>query len=127
MTYSAISDLVYLPEVAALEWACHHLQFAADHAAFTISLLEKLSPDDYDTLHFQLHPASQLIQFQYPILRIIELCDNKMNEGGINLLIIRREFDIELVSISTSEFIFLTAKKISQLHDGMQIEIFLYM
>jgi hypothetical protein len=112
-------DLVYLPEVARFEWACHTLHFAADHAVFDVRQLEKLSPSDYERLHFVLHPAAQLIKFQYPILRILDLCKNEtddeihLTEGGINLLIIRRDLDILLTPLTPCDFTFLSA-----LHDA---------
>jgi hypothetical protein len=110
-----VKDLVYLPEMANVEWVCHTLHFAAEHAIFDFNLLKKLTLDHYDNLHFVLHPACQIIKFHCPILRIIDLCKNdideeiNLNEGGVNLLIIRRDMDILLTPLSASEFTFLTA------------------
>ncbi|SRR5579883_457843 len=115
--YEPVKHLVYLPEVAQFEWECHRLFFAADHAKLDIALLEKISQDQYPQLHFMLHPASQLMQFQYPILRIIDLCEGKLeetldlNEGGDYLLMMRREKEISLVSLTLSDYLFLTALK----------------
>lgn len=117
--YPPVENLYYLAEVAKLEWACHTLHFVADHAVFDIRLLEKLSPDHYDNLHFVLHPASQLFKFDFPVLRILDLCKNEideqinLNEGGVNLLVIRRDLDIQLVPLSAADFAFLNS-----LHDN---------
>lgn len=120
--YEPVKNLIYLAEVAQFEWACHGIYFATDHIGFDPVQLEKISPNDYEKLHFILHPASQIIKFHYPILRIIDLCKGEVdgtidiNEGGINLLIIRRHLDISLVPLTTSEYIFLTA-----LHDNKSL------
>lgn len=114
-SYPPLKSLTYLAEVAHFEWLCHVLQFAPDHLPLDSTFLEKLSPDQYPHLHFILHPACHVINFHYPILRIIELCqdDTKervdMNTGGDNLLIIRRDLDIKLVSLEAAESAFLIA------------------
>lgn len=113
--YQPLKNLNYLSEVAKFEWACHTIFFAADHAGFDIEQLKKFSPDQYEKLRLSLHPASKLIKFHFPILRIIDLCANEIDgtidvsDGGVNLLIIRRDLDISLVSLSLSEFLFLSA------------------
>lgn len=113
--YQPLKNLIYLSEVAKFEWACHTLFFAPEHAGFDINALKQVPSDQYEQLIFTLHPASKLIKFHYPILRIIDLCTNETNEpinindGGINLLIIRRDLDISLVALNYSEFTFLSA------------------
>lgn len=113
--YPPSKNLMYLPEVAQFEWACHQIFFAADPLPFNLKLLESIAPEQYDQLHFILHPACQLCQFRYPLLRIVDLCkghiDETINiyEGGVNLLIIRRDLDICLVSLTKGEFSFLSA------------------
>jgi len=113
--YPPVHDLIYLTEIAEFEWACHIIYFAAEHAALDIRILDHLTSDQYEKLYFIMHPASQLMQCHYPILKIIDLCkgntteDIDISEGGINLLIIRRDLDICLVPLTASEFVFLTA------------------
>lgn len=113
--YEPALSLIYLPEVAKFEWICHELSFAPDHEAFDINTLENLKKDQYDQLHFLLHPASHVIHFHYPLLRIIDLCQGKsdetidIDEGGVSLLMIRRSTDISLVKLSMAEYTFLQA------------------
>ena len=113
--YAPVNHLPYLAEVAAFEWASHMLHFASDASSLDIKLLESVTPDQVHQLHFTLHPASSLIRFHYPILRIIDLCkgeideDINIDEGGINLLLIRRELEMMLVPLSHAEFTFLCA------------------
>lgn len=111
--YPPVKDLVYLSEVAQFEWMCHGLYFAADHAAFDKTKLENLTPEQYDQIHFSLHPASRLQQFYYPILQIIDLCKDNIEEifdlegDGVNLLMIRRDLDLSLIPLSDADFTFL--------------------
>lgn len=113
--FPPVKNLTYLAEVAEFEWLCHTLHFAADHPVFDIQLLEKIDSSAYSQLHFLLNPASCVKKFHYPLLRIIELCHQEieeiadLNSGGIYLLVIRREFDMSLVTLSFADYIFLTA------------------
>jgi len=113
--YPPVQNLIYLPEVAKFEWICHALYFAADQAPLDMKLLQSVPRGQLEKLHFVLHPASRVIKFHYPLLRIIDLCNEKISgtiniaEGGINLLIIRRELDITLVTLTSAEYVFLNA------------------
>jgi len=113
--FAPVNQLPYLPEVATFEWICHTLQFAADPIPFDLKTLQMISPDNYEQLHFILHPASHVIQFHYPILRIIALCKGEidenidMNEGSVNLLIIRRDLEMMLVPLMLADYSFLVA------------------
>lgn len=114
-TYQPLRHLIYITEVAKFEWACHCITIAADHEAISVEQLKQFSKEQYPRLQFTLHPASQLIKFHYPILRIIDLClgdiDEQVdiNEGGVNLLILRRYLDISLIPLTSGEFAFLQA------------------
>jgi hypothetical protein len=115
MEYGPAKSLPYLSEVATFEWMHHVLYFAAGHPGLDLSILEKISPNQYESLHFVLNPASFLKQFHCPILRIIELCEEEidtdvhLDEGGVSLLIIRRDFNNVLLELSPPDFVFLDA------------------
>jgi hypothetical protein len=131
--YLPLKNLPYLAEVAEFEWACHLLYFAADCPALNLESLAQVSDQDYHQLHFSLHPASRLMKFHYPILRIVDLCKGindkeiNLNEGGVNLLLLRPESEIMLVPLSLADFTFLTALQDNQtlaqaLTETMQID-----
>lgn len=113
--YPALNDYVYLSEVARFEWICHNVSIASNAPVIDISLALFIKPDQYPHLYFTLHPASEIVAFRYPILDIIDLCKNisdvpvNIDKGGVNLLIIRREFDIMLVTLSLADYYFLQA------------------
>lgn len=128
--YQPVKTLIYLPEVAQFEWLCHILFFAADHAPLHPASLEAISPEQYKQLHFTLHPASRLMKCHYPLLRIIDLCQGEideiinLHEGGQPLLIIRRDLDISLVTLTLAEFHFLNALNENQtLSEALDIAI----
>lgn len=131
--YPPVKNLPYLAEMANLEWVSHLLQFASDADALQIKSLETIPPEQFHQLYFILHPASRLMKFQYPILRILDLCTGEideeinMHEGGLNLLVIRPEAEIMLVRLSDAEFAFLSAISRNEslgaaLDDAMQID-----
>jgi len=68
--YAATQTLAYLPDVAALEWACHRAYLAADAATLDLTALAAVHPDDYARLHLQLHPSCYLINSVYPVAAI---------------------------------------------------------
>lgn len=119
--YPPVKNLIYLAEVAQFEWTCHTLYFAADPTPLTTELLEKIPQEQYGQLHFFLHPASYVGKFHYPLLRIIALCKGEsdepinLNEGGLHLLIIRRDTGIALLPLTPEDYAFLHA--LSEGHD----------
>lgn len=65
-------SLVYLADVARLEWAWHRAFHAPDPAPFDRRQLADLDPADYGALRFRLHPSARLIKSSWPVLRIWE-------------------------------------------------------
>jgi hypothetical protein len=113
--FSPVSHLAYLKELAQFEWLCHTVSIAANCTVLDIEALKKVSPEQYQQIHFVLNPASHLKIFHYPILRIIDLCNNPpiktvdIHEEKTNLFIIRRDDHLSFVELSSAEFIFLNS------------------
>lgn len=113
--YPPVHELMYLAEVAEFEWASHSIYLAPNHPPFAAHTLASFAPEQHADLHFILNPASWLHKFHFPILHIVDLCnmqreeDIDLHKGGINLLMIRRELEISLVSLSPADFQFLQA------------------
>lgn len=113
--YAPLADYIYLPEVAKFEWTCHRLARLAEHLSFDVCKLEGLDKEQYPHLYFSLNPASDVLSFTYPILRIIALCKNEipgpidMQAGETRLLIYRRQQHVSLVSLTMGEYHFLKA------------------
>jgi hypothetical protein len=60
-------DLVYLPDVARLEWAVHRAWHAPDAAALDSALLGAIGGDRLGVMALRLHPSVSLIASPWPI------------------------------------------------------------
>ena len=97
--FEPAQELVYLPDVAALEWACHCAYFADDAATLDISNLAQIPPEQYPDLILRVHPASYLVRSRYPISAIWHAHQHGANRdfhidldsGSSNAMVSRRE------------------------------------
>ncbi|MFZ1643562.1 MAG: DNA-binding domain-containing protein [Candidatus Contendobacter sp.] len=112
-SFPPTAELAYLPDVARLEWAYHQVFHAARHPPLDLATLARIPAERQGELHFQLHPAARLLESAFPIPRIwqVNQDDDTSNpqvdlaEGGVKLLIIRREnLDIEFQALADGEF-----------------------
>ncbi len=104
-------ELAYLSDVARLEWSIHEAFHAADHERLDPSRLQSIHPEDYPRLRFALNPAARLLRSEYPIHRIwqVNLPDYQgdhcvdLSEGGETLLVMRRNFVMEVKAIAAAD------------------------
>ena len=103
--------------MARLEWSIHAAFHAADHERLDLSRLQSVAAEDYPRLRFVLNPAARLLRSDYPIRRIwqVNLPDYQgdqrvdLAEGGEDLLVMRRNFVMEVEAIATADAAALTA------------------
>ncbi|MGB8856497.1 MAG: DNA-binding domain-containing protein [Burkholderiales bacterium] len=116
--YQPATHLLYLPDVARLEWACHRVFHAADHPGLNLQKLAAVSPQQYDGLKFDLHPATALLQSDFPTLKIWQVNQVafdgdqhvSLDEGGNRLLVWRdNEYSVRVDSLASGDFVFLLA------------------
>lgn len=115
--FPGAKELAYLPDVARLEWGYHRVFHAADASVFDAGRLSQVPVDKYGAIKFKLHPACHFLASQYPILRIWQVNQEDyqgdqrvdLDEGGVNVLLFRRELDIAVRALSAGEFAFLSA------------------
>lgn len=69
-TFVPAQKLVYLADVAVLEWACHCAYYADDAVMPDISKLAHISPEQYSDLIMRIHPACRVVRSPYPISAI---------------------------------------------------------
>lgn len=111
------AELVYLPDVARLEWAIERVFHAAEHSPLDLTALAAVSQEKLPELRFALHPASRIVCSPYPILRIWQVNQLgyngnqlvKLDAGGDALLVIRRDATVELERLSPGELELLQA------------------
>ena len=117
-SFAPAADLVYLPDVARLEWMYHQVFHAAGHRPLDLAALAQVPVERQGELRFQLHPATRLLESAFPILRIWQVNQNgyggdatvDLSEGGVKLLMVRREnLEIEFLPLEDGEFDLLRA------------------
>lgn len=107
-------QLVYLPEVAQLEWALHEVFYEKDEPLQDWNQLAAVPKEEYGLLNFSLSKASRLFNFQYPIKRIFELCQDPedtvdLGEGGEWIFVTRQKGDITIEKLDIGHFTLLSA------------------
>ncbi|TAJ81241.1 MAG: DUF2063 domain-containing protein [Gallionellaceae bacterium] len=68
--FAPAQELVYLPDVAALEWACHVAYFAADAGKLSLERLAQVPPEQYPYLILRAHPSCGIVRSRYPVSAI---------------------------------------------------------
>ncbi len=98
--YSPARELVYLADVARLEWAVDQANIAADAPPFDVMALAGVAADALAGLRFRVHPAARLIASSFPILRIWQV--NQLDASGDEQVDLGAGGDTLLVSRATS-------------------------
>ncbi len=112
-SYQPVHNLIYLTEVADFEWTTHVIYLAPNQPSFVGHPLSSFTPEQQIYLRFMMNPASALRKCYYPILQIIELCQQQrtseldLHQGGVDLLILRRHDEIQLIALTPADFAFL--------------------
>ncbi|HEY2819075.1 MAG TPA: DNA-binding domain-containing protein [Casimicrobiaceae bacterium] len=98
--YAPTADLVYLPDVARLEWALDEAQRARDVTCVPEAVLAALTavpPERLPSLRLEVDPSCRLVASAYPILRIWRTNqpdhageDRVLLEEGGDALLVRR-------------------------------------
>ena len=109
--------LVYLTDIARLEWAWERAFRAVDHPGLDLQSLGQCDAEKQNSLHFQLSPGSHLIASDYPIAKIWQLNQDDyqgdetidLDRGGDKLLIWRQGFDMRIDLLNDDEWQFLSA------------------
>lgn len=87
-SFEPAQSLVYLSDVAALEWACHRAYFADDATKLDVGRLSKIPPENYADLVLHTDPACYLVRSSYLITAIWNAhqpgasCDFHIDLGG---------------------------------------------
>jgi hypothetical protein len=125
-TFAPAKDLIYLADVAQLEWLWHRAFNAQDsdnnkdlnQQIKPISELETVDADSYPTVRLQLVHSAYLHASPYPIHKIWEVNQEdyqgnesiSLDEGGEQLLVWKKtDFSMKIDVLSHDEYIFLSA------------------
>jgi|WetSurMetagenome_2_1015567.scaffolds.fasta_scaffold00182_30 hypothetical protein len=104
-TFEPAKELVYLADVAILEWACHVAYFVDDGIALDIDKLAQVSPERYSDLVLHTHPSCRVVRSPYPVAAIWHAHQPGAPEdfhidldGGPRYVLVSRKDDIVRVS-----------------------------
>jgi len=109
--FTPAQQLVYLPDVAALEWACHSAHNAEDAAFLETSNLAKVLLEQYSQLRLFVHPACHVLRSRYPIVTIWQAhqfgapedFQIDLNVGASNVLVLRENDEVLVKELSGAD------------------------
>ncbi len=105
-------NLPYLPDVANLEWAWHRAFHAADETRLDTERLAEVPESDKGQIIFKLPRSASLISSEYPINHIWQVNQDDymgdqtvdLNEGGVDLLVWRKDYDMHIDTLDAGEW-----------------------
>jgi len=102
--FEPAGTLPYLPDMAALEWACHRAYFAGDAPMLDIARLAQIPPEQYSDLILRTHPSCHLVRSNYPVVAIWhahqpDAADDFQIDldSGANIALVSRRDDVVIV------------------------------
>jgi len=116
-TYPPAQALIYLPDVARLEWAIDQANIATDSPPLDLPALAAVPLAALGGLRFALHRSVQIVKSRHPIFRIWQVNQPgyegddhvDLGEGG-DLLLVRRAPDgVVIERLAVGEHAFLVA------------------
>jgi len=116
--FAPAAGLVYLADVARLEWAISRAIHAADRAPLDLARLSALAPQDHARVAFVPHPAVALLSADYPADAIwrgslgsddAALAAVDLDAGKLHLLVERRATGVEVSRLDESAWRFAAA------------------
>ena len=125
-SFSQAKSIVYLGDVAELEWAVNSALHAADVTPLDVAALGAVKPEDQCRIWFVAHPSVSLLRLDRPadeIWRAVLAGDDEtlgnidIESGPVWLLVERRDTGIEVERLDEPAWLFL-----SRLCGGQPIE-----
>ncbi len=115
--YPPARALVYLPDVARLEWAIDQANIAADSPPLDLPALAAVPLAAMGGLRFALHPSAQIVKSRHPIFRVWQVNqpgyegEPRVEPGeSADLLLVRRAPDgVVIERLAPGEHAFLVA------------------
>ena len=115
--FEPAKGLAYLPDVAALEWACHCAYFAEDTATLDLGKLAQIPHEKYADLILPVHPACQVVSSRYPIAAIWRAHQPgapgdfhiNLDSGSCNALVNRKENVVLVSELPDADSLWLTS------------------
>jgi hypothetical protein len=89
-------SLVYLGDVARLDWALNVAERADDLPSFSAHCLSGIDPEQLGALRLKPHPSLTLLSSLYPLLQIRAVAEGRaeaasLDAGGVELMVWRKD------------------------------------
>jgi putative DNA-binding protein len=111
--FEPAASVVYLADIAALEWAWHAAYHAADALPLTLEELASVA-DHAGGAVLKLHPSLGLVSSAYPIVTIYELHaegneppQTRLEAQGEDALVLRPHLEVEIRRLPTGAVTFI--------------------
>jgi hypothetical protein len=114
-----LNELVYLPDIARIDWAWHTVFHGADARSLQSDKLQHIAAEDYPRLVFSLIPAHVFLCSEYSVVQMWQYCMNEDEQAGIgklsydegsdHMLVYRCALKTQLISLPSAEYYFLQA------------------
>jgi hypothetical protein len=118
-THPSAASLVYLPDVARIEWGCHQVLGEPEAQRLDMGQLSDIAPEQLAQARIVMCRASILVSSRYPAISIWQ--SNQPDYGGndcISLdagaeygLVLRELFEVTVHRLSAAEFAFLACSQ----------------
>jgi len=112
--FSPAAKLVYLADMAKLEWAYHLAFHAGNETGIDMGALAKLTETQLSNIRLRLNNSAILIDSDFPLLQIWQANQEfsskenvNLDEGGVKIIVNRNEFDIEFTPLRDGHYAFL--------------------
>jgi hypothetical protein len=115
---ASLATLPYLADVAALEWAVHEVYHEADEQALDVAALARVEAAAQLRIRLHLQLATHFVASPFPVLAIWHAnqaaSDDgvptvSLADGGVRVLVARRDFEVEFRVLDAGEDCFLRA------------------
>lgn len=111
-----VRDLLYLPDVARIEWAWNIAYYAADATSVNPEDLKDIAPERIPHLMVTLHPSLSVVRSRYPVVTIWTAnCEEEEPEpidagaGGEDAMILRPDTTVEVRRLPEGGAVFISA------------------
>ena len=102
--FEPAADLVYLADVARLEWFWHRAFHAPDEDSINVRALAEVTEPDMENIIFRLPVSAHLLTSDYPVQRIWQVNQDdwtgdqavNLDEGRVRLIVWRRGHEMRI-------------------------------
>jgi len=116
-SFEPAAELVYLPDVARLEWRWHRAFHAPDEDRIDVAALAGVDEADTDRIVFRLPVSARLLASDFPVQHIWQVNQDdwtgdqavNLGEGACRLIVWRRGHEMRIDEVDATAWLLLNA------------------